>query len=116
MRPVLALHKNGVDTTRIYSLRTRQRHCRFFSKRGIDIHCPNQPVESITSLLRYLSPKKVINEPPEWMKEMKLVPLSAKERIARGNAKLESRDQEPLQLNDDVPDIPETRLSHGRII
>ena len=79
MRPVLALHKLGHDLLpNVYSLRTRQRQTKFFREEGIDIRCPNQAVESITTLKKYLSPKKVINDPPQWMLELKLVPPPSK--------------------------------------
>lgn len=74
LKPVMALHKSGVDLKRVYSERTCRRHNQFFSGRGIDLRCPNQPVESITSLREYLSPEKVINSPPEWMQAQGLVP------------------------------------------
>lgn len=83
MRPVLALHKTGGYTAAVYSDRSRQRHYSFFRKRGIDLKSPNQPHESITSLKPFFSPTKVINDAPEWMKEMGLVPLSAQERKAQ---------------------------------
>lgn len=77
IRAVIALHKSGVDITRIYSKRTCQRYRKIFRELGIDLRCPNQPLESITSLDKYLSPKKVIKGAPAWMKEKGLVPPSA---------------------------------------
>lgn len=89
MRPVLALHKTGGYSSSVYSERTRQRHLSYFRQRGIDLNCPNQPVESITSLTKYLSPKKVINTAPQWMKDMGLVPISAKDSREGKNAQEE---------------------------
>lgn len=73
-RHVLTVHKAGVDLTRIYAPRSVQRYRSHFRKLGIDLRCPNQDVGSITQLPKCLSPKKVINEPPQWMIDAKLVP------------------------------------------
>lgn len=98
MRPVLALHKTGGYSASVYSERTRQRHFRYFRQRGIDLNCPNQPVKSITSLTKYLSPKKVINDAPQWMKDMGLVPISGKDGKERKNAQAEKpREQVVMQ-------------------
>lgn len=79
MRPALALHKLAKELLpSVFNLRSRQRQAKFFRDQGIDISCPNQLAGSITSLKRYLSPNKVINDPPLWMKEMGLVPPPSK--------------------------------------
>lgn len=124
MRRLVRLHKVGEYKPEVYATRTRQRHTKLFAELGIDIKCPNQPLGSITSLKQYLSPKKVINDPPEWMKEMGLVPLSAKERAARKitlekpSSELEAEqlpdDDEPAPFEINKPDRFGDR--HGRIL
>jgi len=77
MRPVYALHKAGVALDKLYSTRSCQRHVSTFKQLGIDLRCPNQPIDAIKSLKRFLSPKKVINDAPEWMKDAGIVPPRA---------------------------------------
>jgi len=74
LRPVLAMHKAGLDLTKYFSLRTLQRHRRDFHKQGIDLRCPNQPIENVVPLLEVLTPERVIATPPTWLKEAGLFP------------------------------------------
>lgn len=74
LRPVLAVHKAGVDLERVYGKRSLQRHRKDFKLLGLDLHCPNQPAGTTVPLPKLLSPKKVINDPPEWLKKAALCP------------------------------------------
>lgn len=74
-RIALALHKSGVDLSMVYTQATLKRRLAEFKEMGIDLRCPNQPKISITRLSKYLSRKKVINDPPQWMLDKELVPF-----------------------------------------
>lgn len=87
MRPVLALHKAGVDLSRVYSRRTGQRHSKFFREKGIDLRCPSQSEDTVVLLKDYLSRENVIREAPEWMKEAGLVPPPSRKRSAMRKSK-----------------------------
>ncbi len=87
-RLALALHKSGVDLSMVYEPTTLRRRINSFKKHGIDLCCPNQTVGSITSLPKFLSPKKVIKEAPQWMKELGIAPPTLEERREARKAKL----------------------------
>lgn len=74
MRPVMALHKAGVDLNIVYSERTCQRHRGRFREMGIDLRCPNQPETDTVKLMDYLSADKQINVIPAWMVKKRLAP------------------------------------------
>lgn len=78
LRPVLALHKSGVELTDIYPKRTFQRHRSDFKKLGIDLLCPNQPKGTVIPLKTVISPRTSIKEAPEWMVKAELVPVAKK--------------------------------------
>ena len=67
LRPVMALHKAGIDLNVVYCKRTFQRHQSRFRKMGIDLRSPNQPEMNTVMLMDYLSADKQINVIPAWM-------------------------------------------------
>lgn len=81
MRPVMALHKAGVDLSVVYSKKSCQRHRGTFREMGIDLRCPNQPEADSVKLLDYLSADKQINAIPAWMVEEGLAPGVADKRV-----------------------------------
>jgi hypothetical protein len=75
LKPILALHKLGVDLASVYEKRTLQRYQAQFRALGIDIKCPNKlEAASVVSLPEMLSYDKSIKSSPKWMRQAKLVP------------------------------------------
>jgi len=73
MRPVLALHKLGVDWRLVYSEATRTRHKAYFRQRGVNLDCPNQ-LAGDTPLAEVLSRKGAISQTPTWLVEAGMAP------------------------------------------
>jgi len=77
LRAVLALHKSGIELSTIYPKRTLQRHMSNMRElHGIDLKCPNQAKGTVVPLKTALSPRKVINSAPKWMRDKKLAPAN----------------------------------------
>jgi hypothetical protein len=73
MRPVLALHKMGVDWRLTYSDATRARHKAYFRQRGINLDSPNQ-LKSEISLAEMLNRKGAIARTPTWLIDEGMAP------------------------------------------
>lgn len=84
LRPVLALHKLGVELSDIYSERTCQRHRSAFRELGIDLRCPNQPIKKETvNLLDYFSREAEICRTPQWLIDAGIAPGDSKKPTVR---------------------------------
>lgn len=82
MRPILALHMNGIDWRPIYSPRSRARHKVHFAAHGIDLDAPHQTKPSI-SLRDLLSRKRAIMTTPRWLIDAGMAPRKKRKRIEK---------------------------------
>ena len=73
LRPVLGLHKLGVELKPFFGERTLRRHRSDFKKRGIDLRCPNQEKGAVRPLAQLLSKDAAIKSAPKWMIDAGLV-------------------------------------------
>jgi hypothetical protein len=73
MRPVLALHKLGIDSKLIYADPTRARHKTYFRDLGINLDCPNFS-ESGFPLVDMLSHSGAIPRTPKWLIDAGMAP------------------------------------------
>jgi hypothetical protein len=82
LRPVLVMHKSGIDLESVFGKRSMQRHTSDFKKRGIDLRCPNQVAGSTVALTKVLAPGRAYAAAPAWMLEAKLCPPPAESKPA----------------------------------
>lgn len=80
LKHVFAVHKAGYNLTTIYGERTLQRHLSDFRRLKLDLRCPNQPAGAKVSLLKFVSPRRVINQVPAWMYKLGIAPRPRKKR------------------------------------
>lgn len=69
LRPVLFMHKAGLDWTVPYNTKQQQRHRKAMKELGYDLRCPNQLDRTPVSIRKLLSRKRALCSVPQWMIE-----------------------------------------------
>lgn len=77
LKPVLALHKAGVDIARVYKKTSLERHKRSFKQIGFNLSKPNHTLKVIP-LKELVSPENAISKTPEWMRDVGIFPKRPK--------------------------------------
>jgi hypothetical protein len=72
LRPVVFMHKAGLDWTIPYNKTLQQRHRKALKELGYDLRCPNQLNSTPISLRKLLSRNRALQKVPPWMLDKRL--------------------------------------------